>query len=194
MHRVYEIVEVLPSGSPQLVTVVSGLEFAKVALQSLAERTHNECFAADTRTRQVVMQLNVPSAKLHAAKRIFQIAYDESLAIHRTELLKSAGYTIMSVVGNDAAKVILSSPQHFDLFIVGHGAHEEARREIINWLRANYAKAKILALNPPGEQVPSADFNVPYDAPEKWLSIVAQHLLKFADILGPSKPPNHGAG
>lgn len=74
MHRVYEIFEVPPNGSPQRVTVVSGVEFAKVALQGLAERTSNECFAADAKTRQVVMQLNMRPAKL---RRIFVISYDE---------------------------------------------------------------------------------------------------------------------
>jgi hypothetical protein len=46
------------------------LEFAKVALQGLAKRTENECFAADARTRQVVMQVNVAAAKLQATKII----------------------------------------------------------------------------------------------------------------------------
>lgn len=66
----------------------------------------------------------------------------------------------MSVIGNEAAKVVLSSPQHYDLFIVDHAAPEETRKEIVDWLRANYAMAKILALNPPGQQIPSADFNI----------------------------------
>lgn len=61
MHRVYEIFEVLPNGLPQRATRV---EFAKVALQGLAKRTTNECFAVDARTHQVVMQLNVAPAKL----------------------------------------------------------------------------------------------------------------------------------
>lgn len=59
MRRVYEIFEVPPNGSPQRVSVVSGVEFAKFALEGLAKRTSNECFAADANTRQIVMQLNV---------------------------------------------------------------------------------------------------------------------------------------
>ena len=73
MHRVYEIFEVLPGGSPHRATVVSSLEFAKMVLESLASRTKNECFAVDAKTRQVVMQMNVTPAKL---RRIFQISYD----------------------------------------------------------------------------------------------------------------------
>ena len=45
MYRVYEVIEVLPNGSRQTVTVVSGLEFAKAALEGLAKRTQDECLA-----------------------------------------------------------------------------------------------------------------------------------------------------
>ena len=194
MYRVYEVIEVLPNGSRQTLAVVPGLEFAKAALEDLAKRTRDECLVVDAKTHQVVMQLNVESAKLQATKRVFQIAYDEELALQRTQLLKSQGYAVMSVVGNDAAKVVLRSTQHYDLFIVDHTAPEETRREIIDWLRANCAKTKILALNPPGQQIPSADFNVTDDAPDKWLPIVAQHLLHLADILASSNASSSQAG
>ena len=186
MYRVYEVIEVLPNGSRQTVSIVSGLEFAKAALEGLAKRTQHECLAVDAKTHQVVMQLNVESAKLQSTKRVFQIAYDEELALQRTQLLTAQGYIVMSVIGNEPAKVVLTSTQHYDLFIIDYAAPEETRREIVDWLRANFAKVKILALNPPGQQIPSADFNVTNDAPDKWVSIVAQHLLNFADILGPS--------
>lgn len=169
MHRVYEIFEVPPNGSPQKVSVVSGVEFAKLALQGLAKRTTNECFAADAKTRQLVMQLNVVPAKL---RRIFAISYDEEMGVRRAELLKSRGYGVISVIGNEAAKVLLSSVQRYDLFIVGHAASEEVRREMVEWLKAQYPGVKILALNPPDQQLPTADFNVPH-GPENWLPIVS---------------------
>ena len=43
MNRVYEIFEVWPDGSTVKRAVVSGLEFAKVTLDRLAERTSYEC-------------------------------------------------------------------------------------------------------------------------------------------------------
>ena len=58
MYRVYEVVEVLPNGSRQTVTVVPSLESAKAALEDLAKRTHDECLVVDAKTHQVVMQLN----------------------------------------------------------------------------------------------------------------------------------------
>src|SRR5258707_11164389 len=136
MHRVYEIFEVMPNGSPQRVTFVRGLEFAKVAIQNLAKHTSNECSVVDAKTRQVVIQMNVARAKLRATTRIFQIAYNEDLGLRRAELLRSRGYGVISVVGNQEAKLLLSSIQHYGLFIVGHAAPEGTRREIVDWLRA----------------------------------------------------------
>jgi CheY-like chemotaxis protein len=152
------------------------LEFAKVALQGLAKRTKNECFAADARTRQVVMQMNVAPARLQATKRIFQIAYNEELGLRRAKLLEARGYTVMTVVGNEAAKLLLSSIQDFDLFIVGHAAPEETRAEIVEWLRTTYPGVRILAFNPPNQQVLGADYNVRLNGPETWLPIVSQQL------------------
>jgi hypothetical protein len=181
MYRVYEIFEVMPNGSPQRVSVVAGLEFAKVALQRLANQTNNECFAADEKTRQVVMQMNVPRAKLEATKRIFQIAYDEDLGFRRAELLRSRGYAVISVIGNQAARLLLRSIEQYDLFIVGHAAPEDARRDIVNWLKAQYTRVRILALNPPNQRVLSADYNVRQNGPENWLPIVTQLLEGSAD-------------
>src|SRR5260370_4301199 len=114
MYSVYEIFEVLPDGSALRISRVYGLEFAKVALQELAKRTRNECFVADARTRQVVAQLNVSPGKWRATKRIFQIAYDEQLGLRRAELLRSLGYGVISVIGNDPARFLLTSIHHHD--------------------------------------------------------------------------------
>ena len=181
MYGVYDIFEVMPNGSPQRVTFVRGWEFAKAALQRLAKDTSNECYAADAETHQVVMQMNVARAKLRATRRIFQIVYDEDVGLRRAELLRSRGYGVISVTGNEAAKVLLSSIRRYDLFIVGHAAPEETRREIVSWLKAEYPKVKILALNPPHQQVLRADYNVRQNGPETWLPIVAQLLVDSTD-------------
>ncbi|PYU52208.1 MAG: hypothetical protein DMG48_07325 [Acidobacteria bacterium] len=175
MYSVYEIFEVLPNGSTLKISRVSGLEFANLALRELAKRTSNECFVADARTRRVVAQLNVSKEKWRAAKRIFQIAYDEQLGLRRAELLRSLGYGVISVIGNDPARVLLTSIQHYDLFIVGHAAPEETRTEMIDWIRVKYPKVNILALNPPHQQLLNADYNVTLNGPENWLPIVTLH-------------------
>ncbi len=176
MHRVYEIFEVWPDGSTVKRAVVSGLEFAKVTLDALAERTSHECKAVDAETRQVVAQRNVPRVKGRTAKRIFQIAYDEGIGFRRTQLLKELGYGVISVLGNEAAKVLLGVVQHYDLFIVGHAAPESARREMVAWLKANYPRVKILALNPPRQQITDADYNALQNGPETWLPIVTERF------------------
>ena len=129
MDRVYEIFEVLSDGSPHKVTVVSELEFARMVLESLASRTKNECFAADAKTRRVVMQKNVQPARL---RRIFQISYDEELGVRRAELLRSHGYGVISEISNDSARLLLSSPHRYDPFIIGRVQHLQRREE--KWL------------------------------------------------------------
>ncbi|HEX2661847.1 MAG TPA: hypothetical protein VHM93_03360 [Candidatus Acidoferrum sp.] len=184
MNRVSEVIEVLPNSSRRMITVVSGLEFAKAAVEDLAKHTYDECLAVDAETHQIVMQLNVEPAKLQATKRVFQIADAEEPALRRTEVLKSRGYSVMAVMGDDAAKALLSSIQHYDLFIVGHSAPEETRTEMVNSLKARYPGVKILALNPPDQRVPTADYNVPQNGPENWLPIISQELANSASSCG----------
>jgi hypothetical protein len=157
----------------------------KCNILSLAK---NECFAADAKTRQVVMQMNIAAAKL---RRIFQIAYDEGQGLRRAELLRLRGFGVISVIGNDLAKVLLRSPQRYDLFIIGHAAPEETRREMVDWLKAEYPTVKILALNPPNQQVLGADYNAPQNGPENWLLIVSQQL-DSADSTRPTKASTSG--
>src|SRR5258708_15781621 len=174
MYSVYEIFEVLPDGSTLRISRESSLEFAKLALQELAKRTKNECFVADARTRQVMAQLNVSQGKWRAIKRIFQISYDQQLGLRRAELLRSLGYGVISVIGNDPARVLLTSIQHYDLFILGHAAPEVTRTEMIDWINMKYPRVKILAFNATHQQLLNGDYNVTLNGPEKWLPTVTQ--------------------
>jgi CheY-like chemotaxis protein len=174
MQRQYYICEVLPSGAAERVATVTGLEVAQRRLQALAKHTSNECFAMDAKTRQIVAQMNVPRAKWRAIKRIFQIAYDEELGLQIAELLRSFGYGVVSVLGGERAKILLSTIQDYDLFIVGHNAPEQVRTEVVDWLKSKYPNVKVLALNPPQEELPNADFNVTLNGPDKWLPIVTE--------------------
>src|SRR5437868_6970529 len=180
VYRAYGIFEVMPDGSSVKRAAVTGLEFAKLSLEELSKRTSNECFAADRNTHQVVAQMNMPLAG-RSIKRIFQIAYDEESRLQRAELLLGCGYGVISVLGNEAAKVLLSSIQHYDLFIVGHAATEETRREIVDWLKANYPQVKILAMNPPCQQMTNADYNALQNGPESWLPIVTERFANSTE-------------
>lgn len=178
MYRSYEILEVMPDGSTVKRMVVHGLEFAKVTLEDLAKRTSNECIAADERTHQVIAQLNLPPGK-RAMKRIFQIAYDEEAGLGTADLLRSRGYAVISVLSNEAAKILLSSIQKYDLFIVGHAAAEKCRSEMVDWLKTHYPNVKVLALNPLDQPLPNADYNALVSDPEGWLSFVTEQLEQF---------------
>lgn len=136
MERDYDLFERLQDNSLVWRGSVHGLENARRKLQELAKRTTNECFATYTPTRQIVALVNIAQAGQLPAKRVvFQIAYDEQQLFTRTELLRQNGYEVVSVVGNEAAKIVLSSPQDCDLFIVGHAAPEQARKEWLIGLR-----------------------------------------------------------
>jgi hypothetical protein len=80
---------------------------------------------------------------------------------------------VISVADNDAAKVALTTIRDVDLFIVGHTAPKKVREEIVSWLKANYPKVKILALNPSKDQLIHADYNVVLNHHDEWLSLLA---------------------
>jgi hypothetical protein len=178
MERNYDLFERLQDNSLVWRGSVHGLENARRKLQELANRTTNECFAIYTPTRQIVALVNIAQAGQLSAKRVvFQIAYDERRLVTRTELLRQNGYEVVSVVDNEAAKIVLSSPQHCDLFIVGHAAPEQTRKEMVDWLKARYPHVKILALNPAGDrQLAGADYNAIMNGPGEWLSVVTAAL------------------
>lgn len=182
MYRSYEILEVMPDGSTVKRSVVNGLEIARITLDNLSKRTSNECIATDEETHQVVAQLNLPPAK-RTLKRIFQIAYDEELGLRTAKLLRSRGYGVISVLSNEAARVLLSSIQKYDLFIVGHGAPDESRSEMVAWLKEKYPKVKTLALNPAHQLLPNADYNALHDDPETWLEFVIERVARSASSL-----------
>ena len=145
-------------------------------LQELARSTPNECFAMYLPTKEVVARLNVKTTRARRDKRlVFQISYDSKGAAERTQILRMCGYDVLSVIGNESAKMILSMPQHCDLFIVGHNAPEEHRMEMVAWLRANYPGIRILAFNSPGiKELSGADYNVKMNGPETWLPLVTR--------------------
>lgn len=174
----YDVYEVLPNGATAHRAFVTGLEAAWKSLYDLAATTKNECFALYSPTRQVVAQVNVPPAWQRARKLIFQIAYTEELGIIRTEELTRRGYRVTTVVGNERAKVVLKTLlQPYDLFVLGHGAPDITRKEMVSWLRENHPTVKILSLNAQYQRLPEADYNAPLNEPERWVHIISQAVM-----------------
>ena len=107
--------------------------------------------------------------------------------------MKSHGYSVVSVIGNNAAKVVLSPIQHYDLFIIGRGAAEGTMQEMVLWIKAKYPRVKILAINSPNQKVLRVDHNVRQNGPENWLPIVSRELAKSGDSSGPTTASTRGA-
>jgi len=175
MEREYDLFEV-SEGTLLWRCRVSGLENARLKLHELVKSTDNECFMINLQTREVIIRLNVGVS--HKTKPVvFLISYDERLAPDRTEVLRKHGFEVVSVVGNDSAKGLLNLPLHIDLFIVGHAASEEVRKEMVAWLKMKFPSVQILALNPPTIlELDGADYNVKLDGPETWLPVVSGAL------------------
>ena len=172
MDREYDLFERAPDNSVLWQTSVRGIDNARLKMLQLAKANGREYFALHAASGVIVARAG-PEGERHV-RRIFQIGYDRALMSTREIYLKQCGCDVTSVIGNAAAKQELSSGGEYDLFIVGHNATEEDRREIIIWLRKKYPKAKVLALNPPESGLlTDADFNVTLDGPEKWLAVIA---------------------
>lgn len=177
MEREYELFEQLPDGAPIWRGHASGLHNVRAKLEEMARNTSNECFAIYLPTKEVVARVNVRPRGAGGKKVVFQIAYDEKQATERSEILRLCGYEAVSVIGNEAAKLILGMPQNCDLFIIGNGGSEDGRKELVKWLRAKYSGIPILALNSPGiRELAGADFNVEANGPRAWLRLVTGAL------------------
>jgi hypothetical protein len=177
LEREYNIFECLPDGSVQWRGTVVGLQNARTKLEEIARDSQNDHFAMHLPTRNIVLRTDLLRKEVVTPKAVCQISYDDNLRQQRANLLRSRGYGVVSVIGNEAAKLLLSTLRanyEFGFFIVGHAAPEQTRKEMIDWLRKNYPGVKIIALNAPQESIPMADYNVIQNGPEAWLRLVAR--------------------
>jgi len=109
------------------------------------------------------------------SKRImFQIGYDEKELNARAELFRRCGFEVISVADNESAKRALRSIGNVDVFVVGHAAPEQTRKEIVEWLKATFPKVKIVALIPSANrELSRADYNIVLNDWDKWPSLLA---------------------
>ena len=127
--------------------------------------------------KDIVARLNAGASRGANGNYSFSSYYDDRLTIARAEILILDGYEVVSVAGNEAAKVILSLPQQCDIFIVGHAAPEESRKEIVVWPKAQYPGIRIIALNSPTiRELPGADYNIKLNGPQTWLPVIDSAL------------------
>ena len=183
MQRNYDLFEVFPDGTVIWRAKVSGLPEVRQKLADLAATTANECCAIHLSTQDVVARMNVGGKRPKITKRLVaQIGYDPELVRKRTLLLRSRGYEVVSVVGNECARLVLDLSQDWDCFIIGHGAPKEVREEMVAWLKARFPRIPVLALNPPVVPVlQGADYNVQLNSSELWLGLVSQAARRLPD-------------
>jgi hypothetical protein len=177
MEREYDIFECFSDGSIGWREKVLGLPSTRLRIDALVTKTGNDHLAMHLSTREVVFHVDPDNVTVEAPaiKRIFHIAYTERSRIERANLLRAFGCGVLSVIGNEAAKVLLSQIKNvkLTLIIMGHSAPEPTRKEMVVWLKKNHPNVKILALNPPYQQIHDADFNVLEDKPNEWLTVVS---------------------
>jgi 5'(3')-deoxyribonucleotidase len=67
----------------------------------------------------------------------------------------------------------LTSIHNVDVFVVGHTAPEQTRKEMVDWLKTNFPMVKIVALIPSASrQLQHADHNIVLNDREEWLSLL----------------------
>ena len=169
MRLLYDIFKCLPDGSVEWRGDVLGVIKARRKLRELVESAEGEYFALQIPTRAVIFHSEAPAL----GKRVLQIVYSKELGKQRAHLLRSLGYGVLSVAGNDAAKKLLPMLRPrtgvISMFMVGHAVLKSTRNEIVQWLKGEYPLVDIIALNPPNQEIPEADYNVLQNRPELWL-------------------------
>lgn len=162
-----EIFKVQADGSLHWLAAAATMETAEARVKRSAPGDY--VIIADQQTVKRI------STRLPAKKTVFQIGYgDDRGSAARETLLRSFGHEVISVADNDAAKRALVSISNVDTFVLGHTAPEQTRKEMIDWLKVNFPKAKIVALIPSAcPQLLCADYNIPQRDWAAWVSLFA---------------------
>ena len=163
----FHIFKVQSDGSLRWIEGAINVERAEARLKVLAACSCGEYVITDLTGKKI-------STKSLPKLAVFQIGYNEKELNARAELFRHCGHEVISAANNEAAKRLLASIQIVDVFIIGHMAPEQTREEMVDWLRANFSRVKIVALIPSANrQVPRADYNIILKDGDEWLSAFA---------------------
>jgi DNA-binding NtrC family response regulator len=107
---------------------------------------------------------------------ILQVAYDTSLMETRALMLKSKGYKVTSVCGNQQAMSLGADRLgEFDAAVIGFSSTQPNRQQMVQWFKANRSNLRVVVLQfDCFEKFPEADFVSPSEDPAEWLGTVAQ--------------------
>ena len=162
----FNIFKVQSDGSLRWMESAPNAERAKALVKGLAAASPGEYVISNPKGEKT--SISSPHKRI-----MFQIGYDEKELNVRAQLFRCCGHEVISVADNDAAKHVLASINDVDVFIVGCRAAEQTRKEMVDWLKTNFPKVKIVALIPsPDRQLLRADHNVVLNAWDEWLSLL----------------------
>jgi hypothetical protein len=163
----FDIFKVQPDGSLRWLAAAASMESAEARVKRLPPGEY--VIIADQHPPKRI------SIKSPAKQIVFQISYDDDRgSAARETLFRSFGHEVISVADNDAAKRALALIADVDVFILGHSAPDQTREEMVDWLKANFPKAKIVALIPSASpQLLCADYNIPQSDWAAWVSLFA---------------------
>lgn len=168
MSQQFYISKVESEGSLRLIEQADDLDRARDRVKKLSAFSPGEYVISNQQTGEKI------AMKSYVKQIVFQIGYEEKGLNARAELFRRCGHHVISVVDNQAAKYALTSIQNVDVFVVGPNAREETRKEMVDWLKTNFPKVKIVALIPSASrQVPRADYNIVLNDWDEWLSLLA---------------------
>ena len=166
MFPPFHIFKVQSDGSLRWMEAAEDVERAKARVRVLAVSSPGE-FVITNMTGEKI------SIKMLPKRIVFQIGYNEKELNARAELFRRCGHEVISVPDNEAAKQALNSIHNVDIFVVGQAAPEQTRKEIVDWLKANFPKIKIVALIPSANhKLQSADYNVVLNEWDEWISLL----------------------
>src|SRR5215472_12798589 len=163
----FHIFKVQTDGSLRWIEGAINMERAKARLKVLAASSRGEYVITDLTGKKI------PTKSLPKLT-VFQIGYNEKELNARAELFRHCGHQVISAADNEAAKRVLASIQSVDVFVIGQMAPDQTRKEMVDWLKVNFSRVKIVALIPSANrQVPRADYNIILKDADEWLSAFA---------------------
>ena len=167
MLPAFHIFKVQSDGTRRWMEGALNVESAKARVKVLAASSPGEYVITNLTGEET-------SIKSQPKRIVFQVGYDEKELNARAELFRRCGHEVISVADNEAAKRALSSFRNVDVFVVGHTAREQTRKEMVDWLKTNFPKVKIVALIPSANhQLPRADYNIVLNDWDEWLALLA---------------------
>jgi len=167
MFPPFHIFKVQSDGTLRWAEAAADVEQAKARAKALQVSSPGEYVISSLTGEKI-------SIKSVSKQVVFQIGYDEKDLNARADLFRRVGHQVISVLDNEAAKHALRSIEKVDVFVVGHTAPEQTRKEMVDWLKANFPNLKIVALIPSANrQLPRADYNIVLNDWDEWLSLLA---------------------